>query len=280
VFPLLRDASGGVDYLLSDEAIEKDLAEVQEVSEGGSVPNLLVKNLGTGRVLFLEGEELVGAKQNRILNTTVLVAAGSTITIPVSCVEQGRWRYSSKQFSPGKRHSPAKLRRALKTSVSNSLKAGRGYGSDQHQVWEEVACYQAACSAESPTGAMADSFKAMEEKIEKARRELKYAKGAIGFAVAIGKEIVCLELFDKSSTCQKVWDRALSGFTLDAITAPASDGAAQTGDVEQLVASAKSAPWTRVDAVGEGDEYRAEFGRQHASALCLDNEIIHASIVA
>jgi transposase len=44
---------------------------VQEVSEGGSVPDLLVENSGDTRVLFLEGEELVGAKQNRILNTSV-----------------------------------------------------------------------------------------------------------------------------------------------------------------------------------------------------------------
>ena len=35
-------------------------------------------------------------------------------------------------------------------------------------------------------------------------------------AVAFGKQIVCLDLFDKPSTCQKVWDRLLSGGLLDA----------------------------------------------------------------
>ena len=50
---------------------------------------------------MLDGEELIGAKQNRILNTTVLVAAHTEVTIPVSCVEQGRWGYRGRQFRPG-----------------------------------------------------------------------------------------------------------------------------------------------------------------------------------
>ena len=75
VFPLFSAPDGAVDYLLADEAIQAGSVTVQEVNEGGSVPNLLVTNQGDSRVLFLEGEELRGAKQNRVLNTSVLIAA-------------------------------------------------------------------------------------------------------------------------------------------------------------------------------------------------------------
>ena len=44
----------------------------------GSVPELAVKNPTDANVLLYDGEELLGAKQNRILNVTVLVAARST----------------------------------------------------------------------------------------------------------------------------------------------------------------------------------------------------------
>jgi hypothetical protein len=48
-------------------------ARVTEVSEAGSVPFLQVANGADRPLLLLDGEELIAAKQNRILNTTVLV---------------------------------------------------------------------------------------------------------------------------------------------------------------------------------------------------------------
>jgi hypothetical protein len=62
VFPLFTESKPGVDYLLSDEAISAGSVTVEEVSEAGSVPTLLVDNRAESAVLFLEGEELRGAK--------------------------------------------------------------------------------------------------------------------------------------------------------------------------------------------------------------------------
>src|SRR5271165_5991343 len=124
VFPLFGQSNGHVDYLLSDEALQNGVVKVEEVSEGGSVPDLLVENKGDVRVLFIEGEELVGAKQNRVLNTSVLIAAKSKVKIPVSCVEAGRWAYKSRHFGSSGSHSSSKLRSCLKASVTESLRQG------------------------------------------------------------------------------------------------------------------------------------------------------------
>src|SRR5512137_2174245 len=114
VFPLFDGFQAPVEYLLSDEGIGSGTVTVEEVSEAGSVPDLLVENKGDVRVLFLEGEELVGAKQNRILNTSVLIAAHSRVKIPVSCVEAGRWRYRSRLFGSSGSHCSSRLRHFLK----------------------------------------------------------------------------------------------------------------------------------------------------------------------
>jgi len=67
--------------------VRGEAARITEVTESGSVPFLQVANGADRPLLLLDGEELIGAKQNRILNTTVLVAGHTEVTIPVSCVE-------------------------------------------------------------------------------------------------------------------------------------------------------------------------------------------------
>ena len=50
VFPLFSGVESPVEYLLSDEGIASGCVTVEEVSEGGSVPNLLVENKGEIRI--------------------------------------------------------------------------------------------------------------------------------------------------------------------------------------------------------------------------------------
>ena len=59
------------------------------------VPTLVAYNPTLSPVLLMEGETVTGGRQNRVLNVSVLIPAGATIDIPVSCVEQGRWNGGS-----------------------------------------------------------------------------------------------------------------------------------------------------------------------------------------
>jgi uncharacterized protein with ParB-like and HNH nuclease domain/predicted transport protein len=87
MFPVLSTYSLDMDYLLLDEALAAGVIEIVEVAKEGHVPELKVINNSPRMILILDGEELVGAKQNRIVNTTILVHGDATIIIPVSCVE-------------------------------------------------------------------------------------------------------------------------------------------------------------------------------------------------
>jgi hypothetical protein len=279
VIPLYAEAEHPAEYRLADEAIESSAVVVQEISEGGSVPELLVENTGDSRVLFLEGEELRGAKQNRILNTSILVPAHAKTKVPVSCVERGRWRYASKQFASSKMRSPHSMHYALKASVSESLKTRREHRSDQGTVWKEVQKTQASFGFCSPTMAMSDTYDNLSKKMADYREQLKYPAGAIGVAVAVAGKVVCVDAFDKPATCEKAWDRILSGCVVAALGDEANSGQVQPDAVEKVLAESHAAAWTEAPTVGEGKEYRAEFNGSMASALMLDEAIVHLNLV-
>jgi hypothetical protein len=282
IFPLFTtsDSGVGIDYVLSDEAMSSGAVVVEEISDSGSVPTLLVTNQGDHRVLFLEGEELRGAKQNRVLNTSLLIAARTKAAIPVSCVEQGRWHHRSRTFAPSGSHSSSKMRRVLKETVSRSLKDGQGHRSDQGTVWEEVTRLSESMVVPSKTMAMSDTYDQCQRQLEAFRNRLDYVEGASGLAVAIGPDLVAIDLFDKPATCRKVWNRLLSGFVMDALEAQIGRLPANAAEVEAAWKKLEFASWESAPAVGEGEEFRADVeGGTHASALTFESSVIHGSAV-
>ena len=122
LFPLLSGYATTLDYLTLDEAFAGNLIEVGEMDGQGSVPEIKVVNRAPKRLLILDGEELVGAKQNRIVNTTIIVEAHSTTVIPVSCVEQGRWDDGRTGFRSEGRVMSAELRAMKAGQVHDSVR--------------------------------------------------------------------------------------------------------------------------------------------------------------
>ncbi len=159
LFPLLTSDSGEPNYLILEEALAQGLVEITEVNHSGSVPDLKLINKSNQLLLVIEGEELVGAKQNRIVNVSFLLAGNTEVIIPVSCVEQGRWSYRSAKFSHGKKVMPPSLKWEHMKGVAKNLVMGKGYRSDQGMIWENLAAKSDRMAVHSPTGAMADLLK-------------------------------------------------------------------------------------------------------------------------
>src|SRR5512139_3601039 len=138
VVPLFSPINGTPQYLTLKEALEKRLLTITEVSQGGSVPELKVVNKAEIPVLLLDGEELAGAKQNRVLNTTILLKENSETIIPVSCTEQGRWAYASREFEESGNIMNRTVRSRKVFSVNRSLKNIQTYRADQGEVWDGI----------------------------------------------------------------------------------------------------------------------------------------------
>ena len=137
VYPLFGPAPA-LDYTAFAQAHES--VAITELEGGASVNDLLVHNQGARPVLLYEGEEILGAQQNRVLDISILVAAAARTRIPVSCVEQGRWdgRRRHERFRPSPQAADPRMRRLKKKRALENLRAGMEARADQGEVWNEV----------------------------------------------------------------------------------------------------------------------------------------------
>ena len=276
IIPLHGNGDRGLDYMLGADAICAGLLEITEVSEGGSVPEVHVRSTCQKPVLLLEGEQLIGAKQNRIVNITILLPAKSTTRIPVSCVEAGRWRYASEEFEPGPLSHP-KLRARTSHDVTHCLRASGTPHADQGAVWEEVDEALSVAGAVSHTAALADAIEHRKASLDDYLARARYPKGARGILAAIDGQFVALDLFDKPQTCERVWDRLVRSYAFDALpTATAKRRKVfRTAVARRLLEEiAAATPW-RANAIGEGEHWRFETEGLVGSALVARRTCVH-----
>ena len=271
VVPMLAPMLSEPRWLTLAEA--GDQVRITEVDEAGAVPLLKVVNLADQPLLLLDGEELVGAKQNRVLNTTVLVAAKSELTIPVSCVEQGRWGYRGRHFAPGDASLFASLRQKNAAWVTRSIRAGRGHMADQGGVWDELASKAAEHSVASPTGAMRDFYQRYEEEMAEARRELAPVPGQVGSLVYLSGRWVGLDLLAGPSLFSRVWPRLCAGYAADAIRRKPS--VRLTPGPSAVLRRLSGCPVREAQAVGLGTEYRLTGEKTAGAALIADDRVAH-----
>ena len=212
VTPLFSSRDPVAGYITLDEALPRGL-RITETSDAGSVPELAVVNPLDEAVLLYDGEELIGAKQNRILNISVLIGAGAKLPIPVSCVEQGRWRHTSPDFDAARHISHAHLRRR-KAEMLAARPLARGLA--QGEVWDEVDAKQQRMGVHSPTGANRDTFEAYGERMRALEDAFPLQPGQCGAVLAIGADL-CLDAVSRPDAFARLWPKLRAGYLLDAL---------------------------------------------------------------
>jgi hypothetical protein len=278
IFPLKGDTHPEQEISLLEGALQAGTLHIEEPHEAGSVPELRVVNEGSLRVLILEGDELIGAKQNRVVNSSVLVAAGSHLTLPVSCVERGRWSYRSRAFSPGTGSPHLALRRLKTRSVHDSLRRGRGHRSAQRAVWREVDRKARLHKAVSSTHALQDSRSHLSERLdafEKLARELP--EGTSGVVVAIGERLVLLEVLAGPRTFARVFRKLLSGYAFESVGLDRPYGTPDTSAVRSFIEAAAKAAHEEHQAVGAGRDVKFEADGISGYALIGETGVLHAA---
>lgn len=282
IYPLLSNYYVTFDYLTLDEALNQNSIEILEVDKEGSVPDLKVVNKTSTMILILDGEELVGAKQNRIVNTTILVPASSTIIIPVSCVEQGRWSYDSPTFSSKNRIMSSNLRAMKSEQVNYSVRQSGNFQSDQGVLWEGISQKANRFAAVSPSMAMGEIYEKEKLLLEEYTDSFTDIDSQIGAVFMIDGKVAGMDCFGKPETFLSVFKKLVGSFALDAIDWFKEDKEFKVlkSKVTQFLNNTSKANITTHKSVGEGIDCRLETKKIAGFSLCHEDQIPHMSIFA
>ncbi|WP_253488351.1 ARPP-1 family domain-containing protein [Methanocalculus alkaliphilus] len=277
VFPLFSSQDSGFEYLTLSQALEQSRILITEVNKEGRVPELMVVNKDTIPVLLIDGEEITGAKQNRVLNTSILVPGMAELIIPVSCTEQGRWSYSGSSFSDSGIMMDCSIRAKKMASVGESMRHQESRASDQREIWDEISHRSMRADVSSPTGAMKDIFEARAPAMKEYLDAFPIRQGQQGIIISLDKRPAGMEFLSRPDAYTRIHEKLIRSYVMEALSEektparpPRKPESPQ--DLLKRIAACKTESFA---AVGLGTDIRLEGGDIIGSALLHKESVIH-----
>jgi hypothetical protein len=250
--------------------------------ESASVPQIQVHNPTDSLLLIPAGKVLSGGRQTRTVNVSILVAPRSTIVIPVSCVEAGRW-HGLHRFEDSRRFASRRVRMEKQRSVARNVKNLRNKMSDQGAVWNSIEAEMITRDLHSAT----KNFLYAEESLNDERERFSAVQELLsegpepeqnGIAIAQGKEIVSVEMFASPEALKSSYEALIRSAIFDSpdkkIKSPSEDA------VQDFLDQILSAETTEAAGVGLGTEYHVENEKFVAHALAYEGQFLHANAFA
>jgi hypothetical protein len=276
MYPLLGGCDDPPSYSTLDEGLVSGFVKVTEVSDAGHVPELTIVNDGPVPVLVLDGEELVGAKQNRIVNLTILVPPHTKLPLPVSCVEAGRWAHRSRSFAAAGRAHYASGRARKVEQVSYCLSVSGERHADQGAIWNDIDQKAARMCAHSPTRAAAALYEQSRGRLDELQRTLEALPRQVGAVFAVNGAIAGLEVFDSPATWRKSMRKIVESYGLDALDHQEERPLRPRRDPARFLAAVAGCEVAIFEAVGLGQDLRLKAPHIAGAALTVDGRVVHA----
>lgn len=272
----LYSEGGGPEADLLEESIARGHTTVTEVGEQGRVNLLSVHHQGPQVLLLLDGEEVVGAKQNRVFNASFLVPPGATVEIPVSCVEHGRWRYKSAAFGSSERTLTSRARSSKLARTSDSVTRVGRYDSNQQAVWSDVERYLDRTEIRSATSAFSDAAERRVAVIESQIPEP--TPGQTGVAVVQGDKLISMDILGSPELFRRSWKKIARGILAEVYdkSPPASDA---VSTVRTAISQLGSIPVARNAPPGCGETLHGKASLA-VGAIVRDGKVYHVLVGA
>jgi len=279
VFHLRWPAGDPLTYSTLDEALEAHWIEVVESTEAGQVSRIKIINRSTQMVFLMAGEQLVGCKQNRVMNSSIMVPPRAEMALPVTCVERGRWGYSSSAFSSARTSSHYALRAMMTRQASQSYRSAGVPMSDQKKVWGEVSRKLGAMGSPSASDAMQDVYRNYDLKLRELEEKLPAPSDCNGAVFSIAGSIVGTDFFDNADTLRKLWPKLIRSCSIDALERPArNERSTSVHEISSWLEASASATQESFPSPGMGLDVRIEGKDVLGASLVIDDHPVHMEL--
>ena len=211
LFPLKATVKSNLENLKTfDQLADLGLAKAVERQGGATVTSINIENKSDASLLLLDGEGIVGAKQNRMIQRSVIVAPNSCHSVPVNCVEQGRWSYSgSRDFESATFAISPKMR-----DVKGNFLREKSDHRVQSAMWDEITMLERKLGASSPTKDLDEIIASRQMVSSQEIREFVKKTPCNGFLV-FGSGRPFIELFGREDLCEQFITKSIRTWIAD-----------------------------------------------------------------
>ncbi len=279
VYPLIGPVPA-LEYLSFAQGAERGV-RLSELPGGASVRDLVVENPTSLPVLLFEGEEVLGAQQNRTFDISMLVPAGAKLTVPVSCVEAGRWDGTrhGEAFRPAPQAAYPSLRRMKNVHAAQAVQAGAAARADQAAVWAEVADRGSRHAAPAPTQAMHDVFEHRRRDLDAMTAAIEMRCSQTGMLAWVGDRFAVLDRVSRPEVLESLFAPLVQGYALDALETAKPQTPPSVEEAGAFLERVLAVPVVEHDGLGLGRSIRVAPGAAMSGAgVLVDGEVVQLSV--
>lgn len=259
-----------------ERALERGLARITETSPAGEVPFLMLHNTGDSPLILLDGEEMIGGKQNRVINTTLVILANTSVRIPVSCIQAGRWRHERADFNSTGSVFRARSRAAQMATVTANVRESGSFRSDQGTVWDEVSASLLELGVHSETSDFREGRERVAHRLEEFVKAIRPAENQVGSIFINAEGILGLEMLGTPVLFSHVCDKVTRSFAFEVLGAPDLNGVSIEAATQWWDTTLKS-PFTQHASPAAGEDVRVGTEDLIGSGLIWNEVLVHFS---
>jgi len=208
IHPITGSSGNGTDISSLEDILKNTSGEFGEF-EPPDINRISFFNNGDTPALMIDGEEIIGSLQNRIVADSTLVLAREKSEIPVICAEEERWEDIG-AFQTGYCSYPG-----IRALLSRRSKEKNGI---QKKIWSEIERKLTVTRTISATSSMHDIYNNLEDEVMRYLEDFEgLSPDTIGFIGVAGKKILGCDMFLNHTTYSKFESKLLRSYALDAI---------------------------------------------------------------